>query len=67
MPAKVPRPRPLDTTACTAIREEVLKRLLSQHPNQSLVAGVPAFSTEGVGEKRRGDEKTLLRNDRDFF
>ena len=45
MPAKVPRPRPLDTTACTAIREEVLKRLLSQHPNQSLVAGVPAFSS----------------------
>ena len=45
MPAKVPKQRQLDGAACTEIRNEVLRRLLAQHPDQTLVAGVPAFSS----------------------
>ena len=45
MPPKVPKPVPLDATACTEIRKEVLRRLLAQYPDQTLVDGSPAFSS----------------------
>ena len=44
MSAQVPKPRPLDSSACTVIRDEVYKRLLAQYPDQALVGGVLAFS-----------------------
>ena len=45
MSAQVPKPHPLDSAACTIIRDEVYKRLLAQYPDQALVGGVPAFSS----------------------